>query len=314
MDTRSQILDGIKKELNNIKNKFGNLNVLITGSTGCGKSSTINALFGQSVAKVGSTPDPETMTISKYDLPGITLWDSPGLGDGIENDKKHAENIKQKLTEKGKDGSFLIDVALILIDGSNRDMGTSFELINKVIIPNIDKDRIIVAINKADAAMGNRYWNFKESKPEPKLQKFLEEKEKSVRDRIKQDTGVDIWPISYSAGFYDEDSGDQEEPYNLLKLLWFLYKTSPENKRIAFVENVNQNSKVWKSGDDEEDYGGNIKKSFWEDIKSFAETGGDLGEEIGEKLGIPKIGRAVGTVGGAIIGTAKKVLSSLWPF
>ena len=35
-------------------------NVLITGATGCGKSSTINALFNTEKAKVGTGVDPET--------------------------------------------------------------------------------------------------------------------------------------------------------------------------------------------------------------------------------------------------------------
>lgn len=53
---------------------------MITGATGSGKSSTINALFNTEVAKVGVGVDPETMDITKYDLDNLVLWDSPGLG------------------------------------------------------------------------------------------------------------------------------------------------------------------------------------------------------------------------------------------
>ncbi|MGN0163541.1 MAG: GTPase [Candidatus Ornithomonoglobus sp.] len=74
------------------------INLLITGATGCGKSSTINALFGTEVAKVGCTPDPETMEIERYDLDNLILWDSPGLGDGKEADNRHAKNIIKNLT------------------------------------------------------------------------------------------------------------------------------------------------------------------------------------------------------------------------
>ena len=73
------------------------INLLITGATGCGKSSTINALFGCDVAKVGIGVDPETMDIARYDLDNLILWDSPGLGDGKEADDRHAKNIIQKL-------------------------------------------------------------------------------------------------------------------------------------------------------------------------------------------------------------------------
>ena len=60
--------------------------MLITGATGCGKSSTINALLGIDVARVGYGVDPETMTIGKCDLENLILWDSPGLGDSPEAD------------------------------------------------------------------------------------------------------------------------------------------------------------------------------------------------------------------------------------
>ena len=55
------------------------VNLLITGATGCGKSSTINALFETEVAKVGCGANPETMEIEKYNLKNLILWDSPGL-------------------------------------------------------------------------------------------------------------------------------------------------------------------------------------------------------------------------------------------
>ena len=39
------------------------INLMITGATGCGKSSTINALFNTEVAKVGVGVDPETIAM-----------------------------------------------------------------------------------------------------------------------------------------------------------------------------------------------------------------------------------------------------------
>ena len=134
------------------------INLMITGATGSGKSSTINALFNTEVAKVGVGVDPETMDITKYDLDNLVLWDSPGLGDGKEADNRHANNIINKLDETDENGNLLIDLVLVILDGSTRDLGTSYELINRVIIPNLGKNkenRILVAINQADVAMAS---------------------------------------------------------------------------------------------------------------------------------------------------------------
>ena len=228
------------KNLSNLKEQ--KINLMITGATGCGKSSTINALFDLDVAKVGTGAKPETMEITRYDLDNLILWDSPGLGDGKEADARHAKGIISKLLEKDQKGNFLIDLVLVILDGSSRDLGTSYNLINEVIIPNLGEDkksRILVAINQADAAMKGRYWNYKENKPEPKLLEFLDDKVKSVSKRIKESTGLDITPIYYSAGFKEET--EKQNPYNLSKLLYYIIKHTPKEKRASYAQNINQN-------------------------------------------------------------------------
>lgn len=101
------------------------------------------------------------MEIARYDYNNVILFDSPGLGDGKEKDLEHAKNIINKLLEKKPNGDLLIDLVLVILDGSSRDLGTSYELINKVIIPNLgeDKSRLLIAINQADMAMKGRYWD-----------------------------------------------------------------------------------------------------------------------------------------------------------
>lgn len=299
----------LMKNFLHLKNQ--KINLMITGATGCGKSSTINALFNTEVAKVGVGVDPETMEITKYELDNLILWDSPGLGDGKEADNRHAKNIIKKLNERDEHGNLLIDLVLVILDGSTRDLGTSYELINSVIIPNLGEDkenRILIAINQADVAMKGRYWNYEKNKPETPLVKFLEEKVVSVQKRIKEGTGVDVMPIYYSAGFKEEGM-EQCRPYNLTKLLYYIIKFTPKEKRLSFVENINQSEEMWKDNDDLKDYRKGILESFGETVSECAMDGSDIGGDIGSIFGSAgeKVGRAVGGVIGAGVGVVKEI-------
>ncbi len=289
------------------------INIMITGATGSGKSSTINALFDADVAKVGIGVDPETMDIQKYTLKNLILWDSPGLGDGKEADNRHAKNIINKLAECDSSGKALIDLVLVILDGSTRDLGTSYELINSVIIPNLGaykENRILVAINQCDVAMKGQHWNHAENKPDAVLTKFLEEKVQSVRRRIREGTGVDIEPIYYSAG-YKESEYEKQNPYNLSKLLYYIIQHTPKEKRLAYVHNINKQDEMWRDNDDLKDYSVEIKKSWAETVTECAAKGADIGGDIGAIFGSTgeKIGRAIGGVVGTGIGIIKSIFS-----
>lgn len=279
------------------KLKETKVNILITGATGCGKSSTINALFNANKAKVGQGVDPETMDIVKYEFDNIVLFDSPGLGDGKGADLKHSKNIIDKLYEKDSHGDLLIDLVLVILEGGSRDLGTSFELINNVIIPNLgnDKKRLLVAINQADLAMRGRYWNATENRPEPELVQFLDEKVASTRRRIKEATNVDMTPIYYAAGY--KDGNQEQSPYNLSKLLLLILQHTKEEKRAVFAQDINPDKKMWADDDKLENYREKIQASLWDSIKSVA---GDVIDKVAQK------------VIGPVYDVVKSVAKSIW--
>jgi len=302
---KAQVLRNLAK-LKNTK-----VNILIVGATGCGKSSTINALFDANRAVVGQGSDPETMDIAKYEMDNIVIFDSPGLGDGKDADKRHSKNIIDKLYETTSDGEMLIDLVLVILDGSTRDLGTSFELINEVIIPNLgeDKSRLLVAINQADMAMKGRGWDYENNQPKKELIEFLENKVDSTRRRIKDTTGVDIKPIYYAAGY--KDGADVQHPYNLSKLLVFILRHTKPEKRAVFAQDLNSNAGMWKDNDELEDYSKEIKETLWESVTSTAAQGASVGANIGRALG-GSAGEAVGRFAGAFFGGIVGVLKSFW--
>lgn len=202
------------------------LDVALVGATGVGKSSTLNALFGLDVAEVGQGSQPQTQVVADYRVgQSLRLYDTAGFGDGKMADERHAKNLitllKDTCTAKQK-SYFLVDLVLVILDGGSRDLGTSYKLLTDVILPNIEPNRVLIAINKADMAMSGRYWDIHKNKPQSKLVEFLDEKVSSTKQRIKEATGLIIpTPIYYSA---DCD-------YNIDKLFEFFINNLPDGRR-----------------------------------------------------------------------------------
>lgn len=205
----------IEKKLE--KARFRPLDVMVTGVTGAGKSITLNTIFKKNVATVGNGVDPETMDLDSYSLNDVfRLWDTPGLGDGVVNDEIHKRKLVDLLYKTySLDGNIYgwIDSAIVVLEGLNRDMGSTYTLLNEVIVPNIQADRILVVINQADMAMKGRHWNKETNEPDEILIEFLEKQASSIQNRVKEATGVTIRkPVYYSA----------EYGYNIEKLLDFI--------------------------------------------------------------------------------------------
>ena len=297
--------------LHKIRNK--QVNIMLVGSTGSGKSSTVNAMFNMDIAKVGVGVAPETSTISKFELDNLIIWDTPGLGDGVERDREITKEIIAKLSETDGEGLPLIDIVLLVMDSSSKDLGTSYELLNNILIPCLGKTapkRILIGLNQADIAMKGTHWLAEENAPDEVLKDFLKKKAESVQQRIEEATGLDIVPVCYCAG-YKEDGGEQCRPYNLTKLLYHMFNMIPRDKRLALADHINDEEDNWRYDDNESDYREDTKKGFgdtiWDCISEGAEAGSELGGAI---LGIP--GRVIGGVVGGALGAISGIFGSIF--
>lgn len=265
------------------KFQFPPLNVLLIGATGAGKSSTINALLGSEAAKVGAGADPETKDVRKYKINDyLCLYDTPGLGDSPQEDDAHIKKILSYLNrpcgKKGVSGK-LIDKVLVVVDGSTRDFGTISALLNNYIFQGLDAEDVLFAVNQADMAMKGHHWNSNTATPDAKLTEFLEEKVKSVKQRIEESTGKTInTPVFYSAA----------HGFNVTQLVDFIIDNSNSQRKEREYEQQTSSS---SSSDDIPSNG---------KVAGHTAAGAAAGAAIGSA--VPVVGTAVGAVVGGVLG------------
>ncbi len=99
--------DKLHEHFKNLKDiKESKMNILLMGYTGSGKSSLINALFGEEIAKTG-VGKPITQHLEKFidEKKGLILWDTKGIEDKdchdtMQSIKKEMEDSFKTLSEK----------------------------------------------------------------------------------------------------------------------------------------------------------------------------------------------------------------------
>ena len=121
-------------------------NVLIVGTTGSGKSTLINSVFGEKVAQEG-TGKPITEHFARYqieDLP-VVIYDSKGLEHG--NTAEFIESTKKFFSETQGDVRSAIHVVWYVVNGASSRVQPYEEEICKMLFNDIP---VIFIINKGD--------------------------------------------------------------------------------------------------------------------------------------------------------------------
>ena len=97
--------------------------VLVTGKSGVGKSSLVNALLGSEIAEVGRAPQSTTKEVTCYvtEIEGVsvTVIDSPGLQDGTGDESKYLEQLKIRCSKTDLN-LYCIRMDLTCLDKSER--------------------------------------------------------------------------------------------------------------------------------------------------------------------------------------------------
>ncbi|BBD69957.1 GTP-binding protein [Nostoc commune NIES-4072] len=101
--SNEQLRDTFNKQYESFAKDIGQCNILLLGKTGVGKSTLVNAVFGEELAQTG-TGKPITQDIEQYRQPGspITLYDTPGLELTGEVIQRLKDKLARLIDEKRK--------------------------------------------------------------------------------------------------------------------------------------------------------------------------------------------------------------------
>jgi uncharacterized protein (DUF697 family)/predicted GTPase len=132
--------------------RLGHANILISGQTGVGKSTLINAVFRVPLAEVG-TGKPVTKTVRRYDVAGVpvTIYDTPGIELGHAKKDVIRDYLKTIADSRKGGPDNVIHVAWYCIDaGQTRVQSYDVEIVRAlaaevpvilVLTQCIDEDR-----------------------------------------------------------------------------------------------------------------------------------------------------------------------------
>lgn len=201
--------------------------IALVGLTGVGKSSTLNALFnaGREINDVvACTKEAAAVkgTVTEYigSKGSVVVYDMPGLGEDIEEDKHHLETYKKVLPN--------VDVVVWTISAGDRKMKPEQEalLMLKRTFGKSFTDKLVVVINKVDIiAPGETAWRKDINMPSREQQENLMTFEKYVAKKIKM--VLPKWTgeiISYSAKYR----------FRLDELMTAIVESVPKNRRWVY--------------------------------------------------------------------------------
>jgi uncharacterized protein (DUF697 family)/GTP-binding protein EngB required for normal cell division len=133
--------------------ELGHANILITGQTGVGKSTLVNAIFRAELAKEG-VGRPVTQRVQRHDAPGVpvTIFDTPGIELGHAKDAVIADFKSTIAASRRHAAENFIHLAWYCIDaGQTRIQGYDVDVITAladevpvilVLTQCVDEDRV----------------------------------------------------------------------------------------------------------------------------------------------------------------------------
>ena len=285
------------------------VSIFITGKTGAGKSTLVNGLVGDQVAKEGETLDPETAEVTSYEkeINGVkvTVWDSPGLQDGTSNEALYLDDM-----EKNCKGMHLCVYCVSLLERrfiKGCDDIVAMQKLTRVFGKDLWKNAIFVLtyanlIEDTDSAFLDAEDGEKPELFQSKIQLWKE----TISEALITDVGVDeavanridVVPAGYSTNpaLLDRD--------HWLSPVWFtaLYAMKPAAQPAMMKINYRR---IVDTPDEVRDE--DVEKFIHEHPVIFSKQGAEIGKKYGES----KVGQAIGLAAGNKLSAQAKIAIQL---
>lgn len=201
------------------KREMGTVNLLVTGKTGSGKSTLVNAVFRKEMARAG-IGRPVTQEMKLYEDPDLPLriYDTKGLELGSNTQKDTMSGIRELIREKWKtrdEDQFIHAVWYCVNCGSNRVEEKELEWINSLCTMGEAGVPVIVVLT----------------------QTFR----KTVAEKLEEVINQELAGRPFYEGCFsllaaaDEEDPEKHPAFGLNDLVEKTYNVIPNSRKAAFV-------------------------------------------------------------------------------
>ncbi|HBS6310510.1 TPA: 50S ribosome-binding GTPase [Klebsiella pneumoniae] len=283
--SKEKIRQAIAKKIKEVKGYTPRVGIF--GSTGVGKSSLCNALFGRDVAPVSNvaacTRDIQEIHLLSEDGSegGLIIVDFPGVGETLERDKEYYDLYKENVEK--------LDLVVWVIKSDERAYAISQKVYNDILLPNIERCPVVFFINQID-------------KIEPMFDDKFEplwDKESNTPQK-EQKASIDKKIIEVSVAFDVPASRiiptSVNRKFNISEAMEKIIDILPKEKKYAFYREAGEKIKTEKMAESAE-------KGVWDTVKEWTGEAWDSVKDV-----------VIEVAAATLVAAGKKILSKfkLW--